>query len=497
MEKKCIIIGGGIAGLCAGVYARVNGFNTTILEMHTLPGGLCTAWERKGYIFDGCIHWLVGTKPGTVWNDLWQEVGALVDTPVVDHEVFYRIESSEGPALNVYSNVEKLEAQLKEIGPEDSERIDELVRLVKLFSHFDPPMDKPAEMYGLFDIFRLMKKMKPYGKDFQRYKRMTLGEYIDGFSNDQLKECLRHFFSLPGMPVIAMVMTLGWLNAENAGWPKGGSLTFAKSIEKRYLHLGGAIRYGAKVEKILTDPRGKKAVGVRLKGGEEIQGDIVISAADGHATIFDMLEGRYTNKKIERYYRELPLFSSFLQVSLGVKKDLSSEYHSLVSVLDKPITIGGRERDAISIKHFGYDDTMAPAGCTTVVSGLEEDLEYWLPLKDDRKKYEAEKQKVAEIIIDLIDKRIPGVKEAVEVVDVATPLTFKRYTGNWKGSYEGWLPTSETMNLQIPRTLPGLKNFYMAGQWVMPGGGLPTALITARHALQLACRDQKQDFRTG
>jgi phytoene dehydrogenase-like protein len=54
-EKSIIIIGGGIAGLAAGCYARMNGYRAHIFELHTLPGGLCTSWDRKGYTFDGCI----------------------------------------------------------------------------------------------------------------------------------------------------------------------------------------------------------------------------------------------------------------------------------------------------------------------------------------------------------------------------------------------------------------------------------------------------------
>ena len=56
MADSIIIIGAGIAGLAAGCYAQMNGYKTKIFELHELPGGLCTAWERKGYVFDGCIH---------------------------------------------------------------------------------------------------------------------------------------------------------------------------------------------------------------------------------------------------------------------------------------------------------------------------------------------------------------------------------------------------------------------------------------------------------
>jgi phytoene dehydrogenase-like protein len=65
MPKTIAIIGAGIAGLAAGCYAQMNGYDSEIYEMHTLPGGLCTAWERKEYVLDGCIHYLFGTGPGT------------------------------------------------------------------------------------------------------------------------------------------------------------------------------------------------------------------------------------------------------------------------------------------------------------------------------------------------------------------------------------------------------------------------------------------------
>jgi len=63
MSKKAIIVGAGIAGLSTGCYLQMNGYKTQIFEMSQSPGGLCTSWKRKGYIFDGCIHWLVGSSP--------------------------------------------------------------------------------------------------------------------------------------------------------------------------------------------------------------------------------------------------------------------------------------------------------------------------------------------------------------------------------------------------------------------------------------------------
>ena len=64
MSKYIIIIGAGIAGLAAGCYGQMNGYRTQIFELHDLPGRLCTAWERRGFTFEACIHYIFGTAPG-------------------------------------------------------------------------------------------------------------------------------------------------------------------------------------------------------------------------------------------------------------------------------------------------------------------------------------------------------------------------------------------------------------------------------------------------
>jgi heterodisulfide reductase subunit A-like polyferredoxin len=76
-EKTVVIIGAGIAGLAAGCYGRMNGYRTRIVELHDKPGGLCTAWTRKGYTIDGCIHWLTGSSADDSLYRVWEELGAV------------------------------------------------------------------------------------------------------------------------------------------------------------------------------------------------------------------------------------------------------------------------------------------------------------------------------------------------------------------------------------------------------------------------------------
>jgi len=97
-----------------------------------------------------------------------------------------------------------------------------------------------------------------------------------------------------------------------------------------------------------------------------------------------------------------------------------------------------------------------------------------------------------------LERRFPGLESQVEVVDVATPLTYERFTGNWKGSMEGWLLTTETARMMVGpgmrKTLPGLENFYMCGQWVEPGGGVPTAAMSARRLIATICKRDDRKF---
>ena len=276
----------------------------------------------------------------------------------------------------------------------------------------------------------------------------------------------------------------------NAGYPIGGSLRMIGLIEDNYRKLGGRIRFKTRVERILVE--NGRAVGVALHGGEELRADIVVSAADGHATIFDMLEGKFTDDRIRKIYETYKPFPSYVQVSLGVDADLGGEPGTLVLLLDEEIPVDPETKeDAVTFRVFNFDPTFAPPGKTAVVCLLTTyNHEYWCGLREkDAVRYEAEKQRVAAAVIAVFESRFPKARGRIQVVDVATPATIVRYTGNWRGSMEGWLYTPATGIKPLPCVLPGLGNFYMVGQWISPGGGLPAGLMTGRAVSKRIARD--------
>jgi phytoene dehydrogenase-like protein len=493
MVESIAIIGAGIAGLAAGCYGQMNGYRTRIFELHTMPGGLCTSWQREGYTFDGCIHWLVGSGQGSTMNRIWQELGAVQGRTMVDHDEFMRVEEAGGQAWIVYTDLERLERHMKELAPGDAPAIETLCRAARRLT-----VAGEAMMTGgnLASMLRAGLELVPALPDFLRYWRMPAGSFATRFRDPFLRQAFLDLFEMPDFPVIGVLMTLGWLDNHDAGYPIGGSLAFAQAIAKRYLALGGEIHYRSRVSKILVEDG--RAVGLRLatplqdSGESEVRADAVISAADGHATLFDMLEGQYLTPRLREAYENWRIFQPIVQVSLGVNCDLSAEPHSISFALDQPVVIAGQPRTRLSVKHYCYDPTLAPAGKSVVAAILTSDYDYWQAM--DAARYAGEKEAVADAVISQLEKRLPAIRGRIEVVDVATPLTYERYTGNWQGSMEGWLPIMGQFGKRLDHTLPGLENFYMIGQWVEPGGGLPPAATSARAAIKVICKRDGKRF---
>lgn len=497
-EKSITIIGAGIAGLSAGCYAQMNGYQTQIFEMHHKPGGCCTSWGREGYKIDGAIHWLTGSAPGNPFHSLWEELGALQGRTIVDHVEYARIEGKDGQVFIVYSDIDRLEQHMMALAPEDSEVIKEFTDGIRTCINFPMPIEKPRELYGPIDGVKIMLQMRPYFGFLRKWEKVTIVDFAQRFRNPFLREAFPHAVNLqngPDFPMLGFLMSLAWMDQKVAGYPVGGSLAFARSLESRYLALGGEIHYESRVDKILVE--NDRVVGVRLAAGDENYSDNVISAADGRTTIFDMLDGRYVSKKIQGYYDDLPVSRPVIYIALGVADTFNEMPHQTTGLdfpLEKPVKIGEQERERLCVQIYNFDPTLAPAGKTFMRVYFATDYAYWKELGQDPVGYEAEKEKIAENVIASLDRRFPGLASKVEMWDVSTPLTFERYTGNWQGTFLGWRITTKTLRLRMGKALPRLESFYMAGQWLEPGGGVPTAALSGRDAVQLLCKRDKMPF---
>jgi phytoene dehydrogenase-like protein len=312
------------------------------------------------------------------------------------------------------------------------------------------------------------------------------------FKNPVLRKLFLNALDWGPMCSAFALWTIGLMMQHNAGYPIGGSTELIRSVEKRYLELGGRIHFHSKVSKILT--KNNIATGIQLADGSIREADIVISAADGRTTIFDWLDGKYLDKKIKKIYDSFILFPPLVFVSMGINGKFTDAPHSLIFELDDPFKIGPDEITSLFVKNYSFDPTMAPEGKCVFTTMISSNFEYWEALDQNKDRYEEEKKRIGQDVVKRLGQVYPGFEQKVEVIDVASPMTFVRYTGNYRGAYQGFFLDKEALKILIPQQLPGLKNFYMAGQWVSPGGGLPSGLITGRNAIRKICKSEKKEF---
>jgi phytoene dehydrogenase-like protein len=497
MPKRVLVIGAGIAGLSAASYLQRNGFDTEVLEMHTQPGGLCTAWKRGGFTFDGCIHWLMGSGPSSNLHWIWKELGAG-DLNYREWDVYMTVRLADGDTFTVYTDPDKLEAEMLRLGPDDRKVVDFLIGGIRKISRLDMPAATDrmtlAEKLRVFPPFLLA-----LATVFRKWMRTPLSEVAAGIRGKKLREALSVLVgerTMGTFPVGGLMMMLGFMAKKSNGYPLGGSAVFARAIERKYLELGGKVRYGFKVDEI-TVSHGRV---MGLKGrGEDVRGDIVISAADAHDTIYRMLGGRYLNSDLTKAFESYERYPSLILVSLGLRRDYSAVPPCQTFALKEPLVLenGTLLRDRLTVRFFTFDPSAAPPGKTAASVMIEtSNDEYWSGLKANQPEaYAAEKRSTAEKVIVALDRVFPGLKEDIEIIDVATPHTILRYTNNWHGSYEGWRAAVGTFGKKMARTLPGLSGFYMVGQWVNPGGGLPPCGIDGRNLAKKLCRLEARKFK--
>lgn len=483
-----------MGGLSAGIYGQLNGYKTQIFEMHTKPGGQCTSWKREGYTFDPCIHHFFGCKQGSGVYQMWHELGAL-PRELVNVEECTAVASPDGKMLVDYYDLERLKKTLLELSPGDSKLIQQYIGAIKTFANnkIDDAINN-GSFWKMITIFPSMLAVR-------KWMKMNMQTFAARFSDPFLKKAFAQLiYSNPDGPLFFHLMRhTGGLSGD-IKWPVGGAAEFAKSIERRYLALGGKVHYSSRVEKILVE--NGKAVGVKLADGSEHRADIIISNADGRKTIFNMLEGKYINETVRGYCAPLSDETPFaVDVFLGVNRDLSAEPSSLVLLLDRPVTIANHKYESIEAQLYGFDKSMAPVGKGTIKIELPASYVYWRQLYNgDKEKYKQAKQEVAEEVIELLESYFHGIKSQVEVIDVCTLITWERYMGGTQGWFN--LPNrkfdfsmrEDLSDKKFKTTLPGLSNFYFVGVWATMMGSLAHNAHSGKKIIRRICKKNGRKF---
>lgn len=496
-EKSILIIGAGIAGLSAGCYGRMNGYRTLIVEHHSEPGGVATAWPINGYLIDGGIHYLMGHKPGQACYEIYRQLGIFNHRRYPDLETFVRFtDEITGRQISFTYDLDQLERDLKKLAPADGKIIDGFIAGAQAMRRADlfGLMQTPPELMGMFgplkQLWGMRRVLRYFGPEFNQ----PMEQYARAVQSTELRRILENLF-LPEVPVWFVLLILGLLANKQMGLLHGSCADFVASMAERYASLGGEVKYSSTVKEILVENH--RAVGVRLADGSELRADVVIGAGDSRSTIFDLLGGRYVDKKIRERFENWKLLPPVVTLSFGVTREFPGEPPLNFIFLKIPMVIGSVTIPGFPVRLFNYGTKFSPPGKTVVQALVHTDWDYWNDLQKDHPRYAAEKKRVAADVLLRLEIQYPGITSQVEVADIATPLTTWRYTLNHRGAFMGWLPTPKTMRARVKKTLPGLDNFFMAGQWVMPGGGVPPSIYSGRQVIQILCMRDGKKFCAG
>ncbi|MEU5402400.1 NAD(P)/FAD-dependent oxidoreductase [Streptomyces sp. NPDC005963] len=524
-----IVIGAGLGGLSTGCYAQMNGYRTHILEMHEIPGGCCTSWERGDFTLDCCISWLLGSGPGNEMHQIWLELGALQGKEVRHFDVFNIVRDRTGRSVYFYSDPDRLQAHLIEISPVDAPLIRKFCNQLRAFRRCLAvyPFLKPVGLMGRVERWRMLAAFVPYFNAVRTSISVLMSEYSARFKDPLLREAFNFILyeKHSAFPVLPFHFQLASHANLSAGVPEGGSLGLATSIEQRFRRLGGEVTYNAKVAEVLVE--GDRAVGVRLTDGRVYRADIVVSACDGHTTMMKLLKGRYLNDAYRRLYTETILepgmvFPGYFTLFLGLRRPFPQGEPCTTHLLDDELAaqLTGIRHPSINVQFRSrHYPELSPHDSTVVYATYFSDIEPWrvldegpeqvsrrrggeelhtLPVRHGRGYYAAKRQ-ARNAIVRFLEGLYPGIEDAIAVRDVSSPLTQVRYTGNYDGTVLGWQPfveSGETLEELVKKHgpgVPGLANFYQSGVWATTGG-LIRAAAAGRHVVQFVCRDDRRPF---
>lgn len=492
------IIGAGVAGLSLGIRLRRRGVETVIYERQERPGGLCTAWRRDGYTFDGCLHWLLGAREGTPFHTMWGEVADLGALRFVDFEERVDIEVPDSGGgtwhFHLYNDVDRLEEYLLRLSPDDAKTIAKWMDAIRTVARLLPllpprraggaPASLLREAPRLAPLWRLLPLMR-------HWSRQTTKTFAGEFRNPALRRAVERLY-MDEVGMTTVIFGQAYMSARVAAYPLGGSAALTRLLVDTYRGLGGELRTSTGVESIVV--AGGRATGLVLSDGTTTHADAICSCADWRWTVGQALGRRYAAKS-QLALLDAPkeaIFRSYCRVHIGYGGRLDSLPHFLRLMADYTLP-DGTHFEQLEVEVNNFDTSMSPPGKTTLtVNYSTSEGGWWIDMRNTAPdEYGKAKKEVERATVDALCRAMRGKfdRGKIEVVDVVTPATFHRYTGNALGSSQGWAPMrNQLRRLPTGPTLPGLSGFVMAGHWLEAGGGVPIALLTALRAEKILFR---------
>ena len=480
-----VIVGSGLGGLsCAAALAR-KGYKALVLEQHDRPGGYATTFARPGgFVFDVSLHsTVVGERNGV--RNLISGFPEITEVEFVPHTTLYRAIFPEHDIRVPPRDVPGYVAALSRLFPDEKENIKALFEDMKGLTR---DVGKLSGAGAKVDMSRFPSEF-PY---LYRWGAKTWGEMLGArITNPRLQgivSSLWVYFGLPPSRLSAMYYAMpltGYLE-EGGYYPKGKSQKISDALVKFIETRGGKVLLKSRVERILV--KEGAAYGVKCASGE-YRARAVVSNANAWDTFHTLLE---PEPRLKDYLARLDAMSvslSCFQVFLGLKQDLVGKS----GIADTEIfyapgyDVEADYRDALAadVANCGYCVTLydnlykgySPPGKNTINVIVLQGYDHWRKYEADyragrKAAYRAAKERMADILLARVEKALlPGLRKAIEVKEIGTPLTNFRYTGNYRGAIYGW---DQTVDNTPPRRLPNatpIRNLYLAGAWTTPGHG--------------------------
>jgi all-trans-retinol 13,14-reductase len=467
MKYDFIIIGGGLGGLTAGAKLAKEGKTLLLLEQHDRPGGCATTFKRKGFTMEVGLHEMEGLYPRDTKNRLFEDLGLLGRVTFLALPEFYRFINGRQDIV-IPHDAEEAKRILTNAFPGESEGIDAYfwhlanAKRVMVMHRGEP--EKSAGQF-LDEIIRE-----------EDLKLVLLGN-LGYFSDDPYSLSWFYYLSAQGSNY-----------GGRSNFIQGGSQQLSNALMEIILEHGGEVKLNSLVTAV--EYENKRPAGVSyqdVKGKERgiysaRADDIIVNAAVPNLAT-ELLPGP-DGKRLAESLRNNRIGASLFTVYYGFNqplKDLGNRYYSTF-VFDPSIRtqadIVANNHGDFSTRSFTFvdygqvDSRLAPAGKSVgAVCGIDYPSD-WEGL--NREEYTRMKADLADTMTDRCERFIPGFRDAVEYIEVATSLSVKRFTLNPGGAVYGFAQ-DPGKPVEYLASLP--ENIHIASAWGKLGGGFSGAMI--------------------